>query len=108
MANPIYRQTLAEAWRMTRRHKFLWFFGFFAILLNSGVVDSFSATAIPAMVCSCGPPCKPGKIALSISSLMDLPSFCVARLVKIIAPRGPRKSLCVVVVTTSIYGKGDG
>ena len=39
MANPIYRQTLAEAWRMTRRHKFLWFFGFFAILLNSGVAS---------------------------------------------------------------------
>ena len=39
MANPIYRQTITEAWRMTRRHKFLWFFGFFAILLNSGVAS---------------------------------------------------------------------
>jgi len=26
----------------------------------------------------------------------------------IIAPRGPRKVLCVVVVTTSTCGKGDG
>ncbi len=37
--NPIYRQTIAEAWRLTRRHKFLWFFGFFAILMNSGVAS---------------------------------------------------------------------
>lgn len=39
MANPIYRQTISEAWRMARQHKFLWFFGFFAILLNSGVAS---------------------------------------------------------------------
>lgn len=39
MANPIYRQTISEAWRIARRHKFLWFFGFFAILLNSGVAS---------------------------------------------------------------------
>ncbi|MDP2789602.1 MAG: hypothetical protein Q8O51_00560 [bacterium] len=39
MPNPIYRQTIAEAWRLTRRHKFLWFFGFFAILMNSGVAS---------------------------------------------------------------------
>ena len=37
--NPIYRQTIAEAWRLTRRHKYLWFFGFFAILMNSGVAS---------------------------------------------------------------------
>jgi hypothetical protein len=35
----MYRQTIAEAWRLTRRHKFLWFFGFFAILMNSGVAS---------------------------------------------------------------------
>ncbi len=39
MANQIYRQTISEAWRIARRHKFLWFFGFFAILLNSGVAS---------------------------------------------------------------------
>jgi len=41
MKTSIYRQTLIEAWRMTWRHKYLWFFGFFAILLNSGVASGF-------------------------------------------------------------------
>ncbi|RJO59665.1 hypothetical protein C4546_01090 [Candidatus Parcubacteria bacterium] len=43
MKTSIYRQTLIEAWRMTWRHKYLWFFGFFAILLNSGVASGFRA-----------------------------------------------------------------
>lgn len=39
-ANPkVYRQTLREAWRLTWHHKFLWFFGFFAFLLNVGIVS---------------------------------------------------------------------
>jgi hypothetical protein len=41
MTNSIYRQTLTEAWRITWRHKFMWFFGFFAILLNSGVASGY-------------------------------------------------------------------
>jgi len=41
MTNSIYRQTLTEAWRITWRHKYLWFFGFFAILLNSGVASGY-------------------------------------------------------------------
>ena len=39
-----------------------------AYVLNSGVDASFSATAIAAVVWSCGPPCRPGKTALSIAS----------------------------------------
>ncbi|MEK7570276.1 MAG: hypothetical protein AAB515_02450 [Patescibacteria group bacterium] len=39
-ANPnVYRQTLREAWRLTWQHKFLWFFGFFAFLLNIGILS---------------------------------------------------------------------
>ncbi|MEK7631668.1 MAG: hypothetical protein AAB445_02235 [Patescibacteria group bacterium] len=39
-ANPnVYRQTLREAWRLTWHHKFLWFFGFFAFLLNIGILS---------------------------------------------------------------------
>jgi len=39
-ANPhLYRQTLREAWRITWHHKFLWFFGFFAFLLNIGMLS---------------------------------------------------------------------
>ncbi len=40
----IYWQTIREAWRIARHHKFLWFFGFFAVLMNSALVsgiDSF-------------------------------------------------------------------
>lgn len=35
----VYRQTLREAWRLTWQHKFLWFFGFFAFLLNVGILS---------------------------------------------------------------------
>ena len=48
-----------------------------------------------------GPPCIPGKTALSIAA----PCWALA---KIIPPRGPRKTLCVVNETTSAYGTGDG
>ena len=43
----------------------------------------------------------PGKIALSIAAA------CSA-LERIIPPRGPRRTLCVVNETTSAYGTGDG
>ena len=49
--------------------------------------------ALAAITCIKGPPCRPGKIALLnflISSSL---------LVKIIPPRGPLKTLCVVDVT---------
>ena len=48
-----------------------------------------------------GPPCMPGNTALSIAAA------CSA-LDKIMPPRGPRKTLCVVNETTSAYGTGDG
>lgn len=69
-----------------------------AYFLNSGVAASRSATAIPAVVWLWGPPCNPGKIALSI---LELRSGSLAKpfLVTIImAPRGPRRVLWVVVV----------
>ena len=48
-----------------------------------------------------GPPCMPGKIALSMADA------CFS-LLKIMPPRGPRNTLCVVNETTSAYGTGDG
>ena len=48
-----------------------------------------------------GPPCMPGNTALS----MALAYFSLQR---ISPPRGPRRVLCVVVVTTSASGTGLG
>src|SRR3546814_6485637 len=46
------------------------------------------------MTCIRGPPCKPGNTA-------ELMRFAIASsLVRIMPPRGPRRVLCVVVVTT--------
>ncbi|CAB4661309.1 unannotated protein [freshwater metagenome] len=67
----------------------------------SGVAHSLSAIALPATADIIGPPCIPGKTALSIAAA------CSA-LVKIIPPRGPRNTLCVVNETTSAYGTGEG
>ena len=73
-----------------------------AYVLNSGLRSSPNATALAAMMCMSGPPWLPGKtlrlIALDSSS----------SLVRIIPPRGPRRVLCVVVVTTWACGNGDG
>src|SRR3989344_4838243 len=51
-----------------------------------------------------GPPRGPGEIALSIF----LYNSRLSTLENIRALLGPRKVLCVVVVTTSAYGNGDG
>ncbi len=53
------------------------------------------------MTCMSGPPWMPGKTLLSIALA------CSSRL-RIIPPRGPRRVLWVVVVTTSECGTGDG
>ena len=60
---------------------------------NSGCAASCSATAIAAVVWLCGPPCRPGKTALSSADACSAVDM-------IIAPRGPRRVLCVVVVIT--------
>ena len=54
-----------------------------------------------AMICISGPPCVPGKMALSIC-------FAYCSLQRIMPPLGPRRVLCVVVVTTSAHGHGAG
>ena len=56
---------------------------------------------MPAILFICGPPCIPGNTDLSIA-------FANSFLHSIIAPRGPLRVLCVVIVTTSAYGIGDG
>ena len=61
---------------------------------NSGVIASFSATALAAMTCMSGPPWIPGKIE-------ELSFFAISSRQRIIPARGPRSVLCVVVVTNS-------
>ena len=63
-------------------------------LWNSWLWAMRRHTALAAMTCMSGPPCMPGNTALSIASA------CSARHM-IMPPRGPRRVLCVVNVTTS-------
>mmetsp|Transcript_106116 Transcript_106116/g.295506 ORF Transcript_106116/g.295506 Transcript_106116/m.295506 type:complete len:254 (+) Transcript_106116:395-1156(+) len=79
---------------------------FFEYSLNSGVLTSKSCTAKPPIWWLCGPPCKPGKTAMSMRSLMS--GIFSEYLKKIMPDLGPRRDLCVVVVTTSQCGKGEG
>ena len=73
-----------------------------AYSLNSGSKASLNATALAAITCIKGPPCRLGKIA-------EFKAFsCVLSRHKITPPRGPRKVLCVVVVTKSAKGTGLG
>eukprot|EP01139_Manchomonas_bermudensis_P001878 Amastigsp_a3076_76.p3 type:complete len:175 gc:universal Amastigsp_a3076_76:1223-699(-) len=67
---------------------------------NSSVFTCLSAVAMPAMTLLCGPPWSEGNTAALIRSM------CSA-LQKIMAPRGPRSDLCVVVVTMSAYSNGE-
>jgi hypothetical protein len=69
--------------------------------LNSGVTASFAATALPAIWCTCGPPCSPGNTPMSIFLAS---SWCVD---KRHAPRGPQNDLCVVNETTCAWAIGD-
>ena len=68
---------------------------------NAGCIASLSATAFAAITCSSGPPCIIGNTALSTA-------FACSSVQTIIAPRGPRSALCVVNVTTSACGTGEG
>jgi hypothetical protein len=43
MEKNIYSQTIKEAWRIAWRHKFLWFFGFFAVLMNSALTNGIDS-----------------------------------------------------------------
>ena len=67
---------------------------------NSGS-QANQAVFFAAMTCMSGPPCNPGKIELLIA-------FSCAGRPKIMPPRGPRRVLCVVVVTKSAMPMGDG
>ena len=67
---------------------------FFVYVLKSSDSASLKQTALAAITCINGPPCKPGKIAL-LNFLANSSLF-----VKIIPPLGPLKTLCVVEVTT--------
>ena len=69
--------------------------------LNSGFRASPKQTALPAMMCSNGPPWVPGKIAL-----LKLNFSAASLFARIRPPLGPRSVLWVVVVTTSAYGIG--
>ncbi len=68
---------------------------------KSSVAASFRATAIPAVVWSCGPPCNPGNTARS--SALACSSVDIS-----MAPRGPRRVLCVVVEMISAWPTGEG
>mmetsp|Transcript_38892 Transcript_38892/g.93328 ORF Transcript_38892/g.93328 Transcript_38892/m.93328 type:complete len:222 (-) Transcript_38892:581-1246(-) len=74
--------------------------------LKAGEFTSSSWVASPPIWWLCGPPCSAGKTAMSIRSLMS--GMRSVYLKKIIPARGPRKDLCVVVVTMSQYSKGAG
>jgi len=75
---------------------------FFVYILKSLDKASLKQTALAAITCINGPPCKPGKIALLNFFINS------SLLVKIIPPLGPRNTLCVVDVTTSAYLVGFG
>ena len=72
-----------------------------AYSLNSGCMASFAATAMPAVVWLCGPPCRPGKTAL-------LMAFLCSSSHRIMPPRGPRRVLCVVLLITPALPTGEG
>ena len=81
-------------------------FAFFKVcacnFLNCAVWVSLKVNASAANTFTCGPPCSPGKTALSIF-------FAIAASVVInTAPRGPSMLLCVVDITTWAYPIGDG
>ena len=68
---------------------------------NCSLAAIRSATALAAIVCISGPPCWPGKTALSIA-------FACSSRQRIMPLRGPQSVLWIVVVTTSACGTGFG
>ncbi len=76
----------------------------FWYFLKDGFIASKKQTALAAITWSNGPPCIPGKTALSIfwaKFIFPLGSILSLILDKINPPRGPLNVLWVVVVTTS-------
>src|SRR5699024_3149650 len=74
----------------------------FCLSMKVSVAASPKATALPAMTCSSGPPCWPGKTAELIFFAISVSS------VRMMPPRGPPRVLCVVEVTTWACGTGEG
>jgi hypothetical protein len=70
--------------------------------LNSGRSASPNATALAAMTCISGPALQARETAELIFLAMASSS------VSTMPPRGPRSVLCVVVVTTWAWPKGEG
>ncbi len=68
---------------------------------NGSLAAIRSATALAAIVCISGPPCWPGKTALSIA-------FACSSVLRIMPLRGPQRVLWIVVVTTSACSTGFG
>mmetsp|Transcript_32391 Transcript_32391/g.100993 ORF Transcript_32391/g.100993 Transcript_32391/m.100993 type:complete len:254 (+) Transcript_32391:211-972(+) len=73
---------------------------------KAGVFTSRSCAASAPIWWLWGPPCSAGKTAMSIRSLMS--GMRSVYLKKIMPARGPRRDLCVVVVTMSQCSKGAG
>ncbi|MOA32025.1 hypothetical protein D3C78_1532130 [compost metagenome] len=71
--------------------------------MKPGSSASLKHTALAAITCISGPPWAPGKTAEF--SFFSISSLALAR---IRPPRGPRRVLWVVVVTTSAKGIGLG
>ena len=94
--------TLKPLWTNTSANIFAFDITDFIYAWNSGFSASPKDTALAAITCIKGPPCKPGKTAelifLIISSL----------LVRIIPLRAPLNVLWVVEVTISAYSMGFG
>ena len=78
------------------------FFTCWMYVLNSGWRASPKATALAAITCISGPPCKPGKTEL-LNFFPRSKSF-----ESIIPPLGPLIVLWVVDVTTCACGNGSG
>lgn len=78
-----------------------WATTWWAYAAKAGAAASPNATAFAATVCIWAPPCVKGNTARSIRSASSAPH-------RIIPPRGPRSTLCVVAQTTSAYGTGLG
>mmetsp|Transcript_11672 Transcript_11672/g.31364 ORF Transcript_11672/g.31364 Transcript_11672/m.31364 type:complete len:203 (+) Transcript_11672:113-721(+) len=86
MRQPFSARRAAKAWQLETTSS--------QYRLNSGVDTSPSCTAMAPMVALCGPPCSAGNTASSTRLWNSLRQ-------NIMPPRGPRRLLCVVVVTTS-------
>ena len=77
--------------------------------LNSGSSASLNATALAAITCISGPPWMPGNtIDCSFFSISSAASPMPALLATMMPPRGPRRVLWVVEVTTCACGTGFG